>query len=44
MLEASVLGGDERFRDALRFDGDDPDNQFTYDQVEKKIAELLQAK
>ena len=27
-----------------RFDGDDPDNQFTYDQVEKKVAELLQAK
>jgi hypothetical protein len=27
-----------------RFTWDDPNNQFTYDQVEKTVAELLEGK
>jgi thiol-disulfide isomerase/thioredoxin len=40
----AVFIWDRAGNQAARFDGDDPDNQFTYDQVEKKVALLLQAK
>jgi thiol-disulfide isomerase/thioredoxin len=40
----AVFIWDRDGKQAARFDGDDPDNQFTYDQVEKKVALLLQAK
>jgi thiol-disulfide isomerase/thioredoxin len=40
----AVFVWDRAGNQAARFDGDDPDNQFTYDQVEKKVALLLQAK
>ena len=39
----AVFIWDRTGKQVARFDGDDPDNQFTYDQVEKKVAELLQA-
>jgi hypothetical protein len=40
----AVFVWDRAGKQAARFDGDDPDNQFTYTQVEKKVAELLKAK
>jgi thiol-disulfide isomerase/thioredoxin len=40
----AVFIWDRAGKQAARFDGDDPDNQFTYAQVEKKVAELLLAK
>jgi thiol-disulfide isomerase/thioredoxin len=40
----AVFLWDRTGKQAARFDNDDPDKQFTYDQVEKKVAELLQNK
>jgi thiol-disulfide isomerase/thioredoxin len=40
----AVFIWDRAGKQVARFDGDDPDNQFTYAQVEKKVAELLQTK
>jgi thiol-disulfide isomerase/thioredoxin len=40
----AVFIWDRAGKQVARFDGDDPDNQFTYADVEKKVTELLQAK
>jgi thiol-disulfide isomerase/thioredoxin len=40
----AVFIWDRTGKQVARFDGDDPDNQFTYADVEKKVAELLRAK
>jgi thiol-disulfide isomerase/thioredoxin len=37
----AVFVWDRTGKQIARFDGDDPDNQFTYDDVEKKVAELM---
>ena len=40
----AVFIWDRAGKQVARFDGDDPDNQFTYADVDKKVAALLQAK
>jgi thiol-disulfide isomerase/thioredoxin len=40
----AVFIWDRSGKQIARFDGDDPDNQFTYADVEKKVAELFPAK